>query len=49
MASAMQLLEWMGYDANAQPVTTSFADYLLPGACDVPVDQGRCIWKPHRL
>jgi carbon-monoxide dehydrogenase large subunit len=30
------LLEWMGYDANAQPVTTSFADYLLPGACDVP-------------
>jgi len=30
------LLEWMGYDANAQPVTTTFADYLLPGACDVP-------------
>jgi carbon-monoxide dehydrogenase large subunit len=30
------LLEWMGYDVNAQPVTTSFADYLLPGACDVP-------------
>ena len=26
----------MGYDANAQPLTTSFADYLLPGACDVP-------------
>ncbi len=30
------LLEWMGYDADAQPVTTSFADYLLPGALDVP-------------
>ena len=30
------LLEWMRYDANAQPVTTTFADYLLPGACDVP-------------
>ena len=30
------LLEWMGYDENAQPVTTTFADYLLPGACDVP-------------
>ena len=30
------LLEWMGYDANAQPLTTTFADYLLPGACDVP-------------
>jgi carbon-monoxide dehydrogenase large subunit len=30
------LLEWMGYDANAQPITTTFADYLLPGACEVP-------------
>jgi carbon-monoxide dehydrogenase large subunit len=30
------LLEWMGYDANAQPITTSFGDYLLPGARDVP-------------
>ena len=30
------LLEWMGYDPNAQPITTTFADYLLPGACDVP-------------
>jgi aerobic carbon-monoxide dehydrogenase large subunit len=30
------LLEWMRYDDNAQPVTTSFADYLLPTAPDVP-------------
>jgi carbon-monoxide dehydrogenase large subunit len=30
------LLEFMAYDANAQPLTVSFADYLLPGACDVP-------------
>jgi len=30
------LLEFMGYDSNAQPTTVSFADYLLPGACDVP-------------
>jgi carbon-monoxide dehydrogenase large subunit len=30
------LLEWMGYDTNAQPITVSFADYLLPGACEVP-------------
>jgi carbon-monoxide dehydrogenase large subunit len=30
------LLEWMGYDAAAQPLTTSFADYLLPGATEVP-------------
>ena len=30
------LYEWMGYDADAQPVTTTFADYLLPGAAEVP-------------
>jgi carbon-monoxide dehydrogenase large subunit len=30
------LLEWMGYDDSGQPVTTTFADYLLPGATDVP-------------
>jgi aerobic carbon-monoxide dehydrogenase large subunit len=30
------LLEWMQYDKNAQPLTTSFADYLLPMATDVP-------------
>ncbi len=30
------LFEWMGYDDEAQPVTASFADYLLPNAVDVP-------------
>ncbi len=30
------VLEWMGYDADGQPVTTTFADYLLPTATDVP-------------
>jgi carbon-monoxide dehydrogenase large subunit len=30
------LLEWMGYDDQAQPLTTTFADYLLPSATDVP-------------
>jgi aerobic carbon-monoxide dehydrogenase large subunit len=30
------LFEWMGYDGEAQPVTTTFADYLLPGSTDVP-------------
>ncbi len=30
------LLEWMKYDENAQPVTTTFADYLIPMATDVP-------------
>ena len=31
------LLEWMRYDENAQPLTTTFADYLLPLATDVPM------------
>ena len=26
------MFEWMGYDAAGQPVTTTFADYLLPTA-----------------
>ncbi|HYA06432.1 MAG TPA: xanthine dehydrogenase family protein molybdopterin-binding subunit [Xanthobacteraceae bacterium] len=30
------MLEWMGYDATGQPVTTTFADYLLPSATEVP-------------
>ena len=30
------LYEWMGYDGAAQPVTTTFADYLLPGATEIP-------------
>jgi carbon-monoxide dehydrogenase large subunit len=30
------VLEWMGYDDSAQPITTTFADYLLPGAMEVP-------------
>jgi len=30
------LFEWMGYDAAGQPVTTTFADYLLPTAADLP-------------
>ena len=30
------LLEWMGYDESGQPVTTTFADYLLPGPTEIP-------------
>jgi carbon-monoxide dehydrogenase large subunit len=30
------MYEWMGYDAAGQPVTTTFADYLLPTATEVP-------------
>jgi carbon-monoxide dehydrogenase large subunit len=26
----------MGYDDGGQPLTTNFADYLLPGSTDVP-------------
>ena len=30
------LFEWMRYDADAQPLTVTFQDYLLPAAPDVP-------------
>jgi aerobic carbon-monoxide dehydrogenase large subunit len=30
------LFEWMKYDAAAQPLTTTFQDYLLPAAPNVP-------------
>ncbi len=30
------LFEWMGYDENAQPTTTTFGEYLLPTAPDIP-------------
>ena len=30
------LLEWMIYDESAQPLTMTFADYLMPGAVEVP-------------
>jgi carbon-monoxide dehydrogenase large subunit len=30
------LYEWMRYDSNGQPLTTNYADYLLPGATNVP-------------
>src|SRR5215469_1713142 len=31
------LFEWMGYDGSGQPVTTTFADYLLPTATELPM------------
>ena len=30
------MFEHMAYDANAQPLTTNFADYLLPAAPEIP-------------
>jgi carbon-monoxide dehydrogenase large subunit len=43
------LLEWMGYDEQAQPLTTTFADYLLPGSCDVPPIEVRMVEYPSPL
>jgi carbon-monoxide dehydrogenase large subunit len=31
------LFEWMGYDDSGQPLTTTFAEYLVPTATEVPV------------
>jgi aerobic carbon-monoxide dehydrogenase large subunit len=31
------LFEWMGYDERGQPLTTTFADYLLPTATELPL------------
>ena len=30
------MFEWMGFDAAGQPLTTTFADYLLPTATEMP-------------
>jgi carbon-monoxide dehydrogenase large subunit len=30
------MFEWMRYDGEAQPLTTTLADYLLPTATEVP-------------
>jgi carbon-monoxide dehydrogenase large subunit len=43
------VLEWMGYDGGGQPVTTSFADYLLPGATEVPNIETRYKQTPSPL
>lgn len=32
----MTLFEWMRYDADGQPLTVTFADYLLPTSDVVP-------------
>jgi carbon-monoxide dehydrogenase large subunit len=43
------LLEWMQYDENAQPLTTTFADYLLPMATDVPTCKITHVESPSPL
>ena len=40
------LFEWMGYDQEAQPLTTSFAEYLLPSAPELPQFDIRLVEYP---
>jgi carbon-monoxide dehydrogenase large subunit len=43
------LFEWMKYDAEANPLTTTFQDYLLPASCDVPGAQIEHVETPNPL
>ena len=43
------LLEWMGYDEAGQPVTTNFAEYLLPTAPALPMIETRYMETPSPL
>jgi carbon-monoxide dehydrogenase large subunit len=43
------LFEWMKYDESAQPLTTTFQDYLLPGAADVPAATIEHVETPNPL
>ncbi|MGP0088722.1 MAG: molybdopterin cofactor-binding domain-containing protein [Xanthobacteraceae bacterium] len=43
------LLEWMKYDDNAQPLTTSFADYLVPTTHEVPTCEIIHVETPNPL
>lgn len=43
------LLEWMGYDGACQPLTISFADYLLPTAPTFPMFETQYRQTPSPL
>ncbi len=43
------LFEFMRYDADAQPLTTTFADYLMPMANDVPACTIEHVETPNPL
>ncbi|MGB6537961.1 MAG: xanthine dehydrogenase family protein molybdopterin-binding subunit [Xanthobacteraceae bacterium] len=43
------LYEWMRYDDEAQPLTTTFADYLLPSATEVPNIELHFLQSPSPL
>lgn len=40
------LFEWMGYDSNAQPITMTLAEYLLPTAPEIPPIDVRLVEYP---
>jgi aerobic carbon-monoxide dehydrogenase large subunit len=43
------LYEWMRYDDGAQPLTTTFADYLLPSSTEVPNIELHFLQSPSPL
>src|SRR3984957_449110 len=43
------LYEWMGYSDDAQPLTTTFADYLLPSSTEVPNIELHFLQSPSPL
>jgi carbon-monoxide dehydrogenase large subunit len=43
------LYEWMGYDEAGQPITTNFAEYLLPTAPSFPMFETRYRQTPSPL
>jgi len=43
------LYEWMRYDDGAQPLTTTFADYLLPTSTEVPNIELHFLQSPSPL
>jgi carbon-monoxide dehydrogenase large subunit len=43
------LFEWMRYDADAQPLTATFQDYLLPAAPNVPALRIEHVETPNPL
>jgi carbon-monoxide dehydrogenase large subunit len=43
------LLEFMQYDRDANPLTTTLADYLLPGSMDVPKIEVTCVEYPSTI
>jgi carbon-monoxide dehydrogenase large subunit len=43
------LYEWMGYDDGAQPITTTFADYVMPSATELPMIEVKLAEFPSPL